>query len=69
MIEVNITTNMIKLDQFLKWAGIAENGSMAKQMVLDGIVKVNGEIVLQRGKKLYKGYKILIDEIGEFIIV
>ena len=69
MTEVNINSDMIKLDQFLKWAGVAENGGMAKLMVQDGKASVNGEVILQRGKKLYKGDKIIVSEIGEFIIV
>lgn len=68
MEQVNITTEFIKLDQFLKWTGTADNGGEAKSMVLDGIVRVNGEVTLQRGKKLYKGDKISIEGIGEFVI-
>jgi len=55
METIKINTDFIKLDQFLKWAGVADNGVMAKHMVLDGIVKVNGETEERRGKKLYPG--------------
>jgi len=55
METIKISTEFIKLDQFLKWAGVADSGVMAKHMVLDGIVKVNGEIEERRGKKLYPG--------------
>jgi len=55
MNTIKINTDFIKLDQFLKFAGIADNGVMAKHMVLDGIVKVNGEIEERRGRKLYPG--------------
>lgn len=54
-LEVKITTEYIKLDQLLKFAGIAENGVMAKEMILEEIVSVNGEICTMRGKKLYPG--------------
>ena len=50
---IEITTEFIKLDQFLKYTGEAENGAMAKDMILEGLVKVNGEIELRRGRKLY----------------
>lgn len=53
LIEIN--TEYIKLDQFLKWAGAVENGAMAKGFILDGFVKVNGNIEIQRGKKLRNG--------------
>jgi len=52
---VEIDTEFIKLDQFLKWAGISDSGSEAKSLVLAGKVKVNGVQELQRGKKLRKG--------------
>lgn len=55
MENIEITTEYIKLDQFLKWAGAAETGADAKFMVAEGKVKVNGIISLQRGKKLRKG--------------
>lgn len=55
MIEVQISTEFIKLDSFLKFSGAASLGSEAKMYVLDELVKVNGKICTQRGKKLYKG--------------
>ena len=53
--QVKITTEYIKLDQLLKFSGICENGSNAKVMILDGIVYVNGEVCLMRGKKIRQG--------------
>lgn len=55
MIEIEIKTEFIKLDSFLKFSGSASLGSEAKMYILDELVKVNGEICTQRGKKLYKG--------------
>lgn len=52
---IEINTEFIKLDQFLKWAGAVDNGAMAKGFILDGFVKVNGNIEIQRGKKLRNG--------------
>ena len=42
--EVEIHTDFIKLDSFLKYAAVADTGAMGKEMVLDGIVSVNGEV-------------------------
>lgn len=50
--EIKITTDFIKLDSLLKFAGLAETGSMAKMLVQDGKIKVNGEICTARGKKI-----------------
>lgn len=69
MDNVHIDSDMIKLDQLLKWASIAESGAMAKHMILNGLVKVNGEVVLQRGKKIYKGDRITIENMGEFVVL
>ncbi len=51
-INIDITTEYIKLDQLLKYASLAESGAMAKEMILDGIVSVNGETCVMRGKKI-----------------
>ncbi len=53
--KIEIATPFIKLDSFLKFAGAAETGAFAKQLVQDGRVKVNGEICTARGKKLKAG--------------
>lgn len=55
MNEILINTDIIKLDAFLKWSGIASLGSEAKLYIQDGLVKVNGEACVQRGKKLKRG--------------
>lgn len=55
MNKIKINTEIIKLDAFLKWAGIVSSGSEAKIYIQDGLVKVNSEICNQRGKKLKVG--------------
>jgi ribosome-associated protein len=55
MNKIEINTEYIKLDAFLKWASIASSGSEAKVYIQDGLVKVNGETCTQRGKKLRNG--------------
>lgn len=58
MNKIKINTEIIKLDAFLKWAGIVSSGSEAKIYIQDGLVKVNNEICTQRGKKLKVGDKV-----------
>ena len=60
-IEIKITTEYIKLDQLLKFSNIAENGAMAKEMILDEIISVNGEICTMRGKKIRPGDVVVAD--------
>ena len=56
-IPVNIGTEFIKLDAALKLANVIESGGMAKTVIQDEQVKVNGEVCTMRGKKLYPGDK------------
>lgn len=58
---VKITTEFIKLDQLLKFSGIAESGADAKDMILAEIVYVNNELCTMRGKKIRSGDKVLIE--------
>ncbi|NLN41305.1 MAG: RNA-binding S4 domain-containing protein [Clostridiales bacterium] len=69
MERIIINTEFIKLNQLLKWAGIADTGAHANQMIKDGLVKVNGELETRRGKKIYPGDKILLDGGYEFLVV
>lgn len=69
MKEVKINTDFIKLNQFLKWMNIAETGSAANHMIDQGIVKVNGEVEIQKRKKVYPGDIIEVEEAGNFLIV
>ena len=55
MEKITIRDDFIKLGQALKLAGLVESGVMAKEAILDGLVKVNGNVEIQRGKKLYPG--------------
>ena len=68
MIEIAITTEFIKLDQFLKFAGCVYTGGDAKGFIQDGYVKVNGEVCTMRGKKLVLGDTVYFNE-EEFIVV
>ena len=59
MIEkIAINTEFIKLDSLLKFSGVCETGGDAKNLIADGIVKFNGEVCTQRGKKVRPGDKI-----------
>ncbi len=62
--QIKITTEFIKLDSFLKFANLVESGGNAKGVIAEGRIKVNGEVCLMRGKKLYCGDKIQIDEMN-----
>ena len=53
--EIEITTEFIKLDALLKFAALVGTGGEAKYVIAEGLVKVNGETCTMRGKKLRAG--------------
>ena len=59
--QVLITTEFIKLDQLIKYAGIAYSGAEAKDMVINGYASVNGEVCTMRGKKIHTGDVVTLD--------
>ena len=59
MEKIKISGEYIKLDSLLKLAGLVYTGGQAKMEILDGKVKVNGEVCLMRGKKLRTGDRVL----------
>ena len=74
MEEITIFTPVIKLDQLVKFAGLAETGARAKILIDLGEFNVNGECCTKRGKKIkpgdvieYKGtkYVVVYDENGQ----
>lgn len=52
---VRLRDEFIKLGQALKAAGLVESGAEAKEVIVDGLVQVNGKIDIRRGRKLYAG--------------
>ena len=65
MESIKIKDEFIKLGQLLKLAGFCDSGVDAKFVIQDGLVKVNGEVETQRGKKLHDGDVVTYD--GETI--
>ena len=53
--DVPIRDESIRLGQFLKLANLVESGAMAKPVIADGAVLVNGEVETRRGRQLAKG--------------
>ena len=60
-VPVVIHTEFIKLQDAMKYANIVYSGGEAKQLILDGMVSVNGEVCTMRGKKLYPGDTFAFD--------
>lgn len=61
MQEITIRDEYIRLGQALKLAGLVSSGVEAKVLIQDGLVTVNGEVDLRRGKKLRPGDVFALD--------
>ena len=59
---VTISTEFIKLDALLKFAGLVNSGGEAKTLIQEGDVLVNGEVCTMRGKKLRPGDTVTLGE-------
>ncbi|MGZ1491698.1 RNA-binding S4 domain-containing protein [Brevibacterium sediminis] len=67
MDTIEIRGESIRLGQLLKLHGIAEHGAMAKDMIADGEVSVNGSVETRRGATIRPGDRI--EALGEVIEV
>ena len=67
MYKIKLREDHIKLGQALKAVGLVESGVDAKFVIQDGLVKVNGSVETQRGKKLIAGDKV--EFCGEEILI
>lgn len=59
---VEITTEFITMDKLLKFSGVADTGGQAFLMVEDGVVRLNGQLVTEKRKKVYPGDVVNIDD-------
>ena len=62
METIKLRDEFIKLGQALKAAGLVGSGVEAKEVITEGLVKVNGEVDTRRGKKLYDGDDVTFTE-------
>ncbi|WP_203580998.1 RNA-binding S4 domain-containing protein [Microbacterium hibisci] len=53
--DISIAGDVIRLGQFIKFAGLLDSGGDVKEAILDGLVRVNGEIDRRRGRQLRLG--------------
>jgi ribosome-associated protein len=54
-IDVPIRDESIKLGQFLKLANLIDRGSESKSLIAEGLVRVNDEVEVRRGRQLHVG--------------
>ena len=68
MEKIKIETDMIQLDQFMKWASILQSGGEIRFLLEEKKIFVNGILCTAKRKKLYPGDKVEIKSIGTYLI-
>ena len=68
MKEITINTEYIALGQFLKLADCISTGGQAKFFLQENVIHINGEVDNRRGRKLYPGDKIEVQDCGSFVV-
>lgn len=66
--EVKIKTDVIQLDQFLKWANIVGSGGEAKILIQSGQVSVNGQIETRRSVKIGPGSIVELSSGDKYVV-
>lgn len=64
--KIEISTEFIKLDSLLKFSGITDTGSEAKELIAEGFVAYNGVTCFMRGKKVFPGDKVCVNIPNEY---
>ncbi len=59
--QVEISTDVIRLGQLLKFAGAADSGAEAAAIIGAGDVRVDGEVETRRGRQLARGSRVEVD--------
>jgi ribosome-associated protein len=68
MEEVPIRDESIRLGQFLKLANLIDSGSDAKELMIQGLVSVNGEVETRRGRQLVPGDVVSLGGAGARVV-
>ena len=69
MENIQIKTDDIQLDQLLKLASIVESDGQVKYMIADELIKLNGNIVTERRRKIRPGDIVEVDGVGKLSVI
>ncbi|MDR3560961.1 MAG: RNA-binding S4 domain-containing protein [Negativicutes bacterium] len=69
MENITIHSPTIQLDQFLKWAGVADSGGQVKTWVDAGLILVNNEIATERRKKIQPNDIVEVTGLGAWKVI
>ena len=68
MHDIPITGDMIRLGQLLKLAGAVDTGADVRPILEDGLVTVNDEVEIRRGRQLHRGDIVTLDGISVRVV-
>lgn len=68
VLDIEISTETIRLGQLLKLANLVDSGSDAKTLLMAGEVMVNDEVEQRRGRQLRSGDIVTLDEVSVRIV-
>ena len=68
VLDIEISTETIRLGQLLKLANLVDSGSDAKTLLMGGEVLVNDEVEIRRGRQLRNGDVISLDDVAVRIV-
>ncbi|MCH4187526.1 MAG: RNA-binding S4 domain-containing protein [Megasphaera sp.] len=69
MEKIKIKTDMIQLDQFLKWASVLQSGGEIRILLDEQRIYINGELCTAKRKKLHPGDVVDIKGMGSYEII
>lgn len=68
VLDIEISTETIRLGQLLKLANLVDSGSDAKTLLMGGEVLVNDEVEMRRGRQLRNGDVVSLDDVSVRIV-
>ena len=69
VVDIKVDTEIIQLDQFLKWAGAIGSGGEVKALLAENRIKLNGKLETARRRKLHGGDVVEIADVGTWRVV
>lgn len=67
-LKVQIETEFITLTNLLKFAGVVMSGGQAHELIEEGLVSLNGQLVSEKSKKIRAGDVVKVKDLAEITV-